>query len=222
MSLLSALLPRRKHSWLLLLMIALIALVAVLPLRLALSLIDSPVSARTASGTIWSGRLSDARVGDVSLGTLDVGLEPLALLSGQARLGFTRPDGANPPLTGSASTGLLGGRAIEGLSGTVNGGRFGQFAVEQAQFEQLSARFSGDDCTAASGRVRLILATEIAGFTLRNGLGGAARCDGADLLLPLAGDSGLERLVVRLRGDGSYSAAVSVGGVAGPRFRGQF
>jgi general secretion pathway protein N len=104
----------------------------------------------------------------------------------------------------------------------VNGGQIGPFIVEQVQFEQFNARVAGGNCTQASGRVRLLLATQVAGFTLRNGLAGTARCDGAQLLLPLAGDSGLERLMIRLSGDGRYSAAVSIGGAAGPRFRGQF
>ena len=40
------------------------------------------------------------------------------------------------------------------------------------------------------------------------------RCDGADLLVPLKGQSGLEQMDIRIRGNGRYSADFRLGGLA--------
>lgn len=212
MSLLSRRWPSTRRGWLLLLGCALAALGAFLPLRLALALAgagESGLSARSAGGTIWSGRLVEARLGSIDLGTLDVGLHPLPLLLGRARIGFTRFDSPAAPFSGTAETGL-GGWAIRDVSGAFIGGDFGDLPVERIIAERVSISFSSDRCIAASGRVRVILGTQIAGLALRNGLSGTARCDGGALLLPLVGDSGIERLTIRVTGDGRYSGQLGV------------
>jgi general secretion pathway protein N len=211
-----------RRGWALAVVLAIIAAILFLPLRLALALADTSMTAQQASGTIWSGRLEDARIGALGLGTLDVGLDPIALLTGRAALDFARIDAAAPPLSGRIGAGL-GGRFVERLTGTLPGGMIGELPVEQLTLDAVSVRFSGSDCAEASGRVRLTLATQIAGITLRNGMAGTARCDGDVLLLPLTGDSGVERLTLRLSGDGAYIAALSVGGGAELlRYRGRF
>jgi general secretion pathway protein N len=207
------------RRWLLLILLAMAAGIAFLPLRLALALIDAPVSAQEASGTIWSGRLTQARAGALNLGTLDVGLAPLALLTGQAQVDFTRIDSGAAPLSGRIGTGL-GGRYVDGVSGTMSGGEIGDLPIENVQLDQFSVRFTGDRCVAASGRVRLSLATSFAGLTLRSAMSGTARCDGDALLLPLVGDSGLDRLNIRLSANGNYVASLGVGGAAALRFDG--
>ncbi len=212
MSLLTRLWPSTRHGWLLLIGVALAALIAFLPLRLALALAgagESGLSARSASGTIWSGRLVEARLGSIDLGTFDVGLHPLPVLTGRARVGFTRLDSPAAPLSGTAETGL-GGWALRDVTGTSIGGDFGDLPVERIITEQMTVSFSGNRCTTASGRVRLLLGTQIAGLALRNGLSGNARCDGGALLLPLVGDSGIERLTIRVTGDGRYTGQLGV------------
>ena len=49
-----------------------IALVAFLPLRLVLG--GSGLTAREASGSVWAGRLKEARIGPAALGDLDARL----------------------------------------------------------------------------------------------------------------------------------------------------
>ena len=66
-----------------------LAMLAFLPMRLALGFagLDAQgFSAREVRGSLWSGRLVEARFGDIALGDLDAGVSPLALLIGRARI----------------------------------------------------------------------------------------------------------------------------------------
>jgi general secretion pathway protein N len=74
--------------------------------------------------------------------------------------------------------------------------------------------FSGRRCTDASGAVRVNIEQSLFGLTLQRGLSGNLRCDGADLLVPLKGQSGLEQMDIRIRGNGRYSADFRLGGLA--------
>ncbi len=77
--------------------IALIAMLLLLPLRIALSAADLGslgMSARQVGGTIWGGRIGELMLGRQLLGTFDVRLDPAALLLGRIAMPF-----------GSASTG---------------------------------------------------------------------------------------------------------------------
>jgi len=79
----------RRSIPLLLLVLLIPALVMTLPLRVGLTLIGgerSPLSAMAAEGSIWSGRLIDARIGAVPLGDPEVGLKFWPLFVGRQRL----------------------------------------------------------------------------------------------------------------------------------------
>ena len=71
------------------------ALVALLPLRVAagwFGLDGRGLSAREASGSLWSGALKEARFGPVPLGDVRARLELLPLLLGRARLRLSRDE----------------------------------------------------------------------------------------------------------------------------------
>jgi general secretion pathway protein N len=200
--------PHSRKSWLWLASIILAALLIFMPLRLALGLAgETGLSARVAGGTIWSGRLVDARLGELDIGTIDTSLRPLPLLLGRLRLDGTRIGGA--PLAGSAETGW-GRRAVYDLTGSFSGGELGDVPVGQVTLEGVTIIFSGGRCAEAGGRVRLALAGNIAEATLPS-LSGTARCDNGALLLPLTGDSGVERLNLRIDGDGRYTGTLGTG-----------
>lgn len=204
--------PRRRGGWLWLTGIILAALLLFLPLRLALGIAgDTGLAARAAGGTVWSGRLIDAQLGAMAIGTLDTRLRPLSLPLGRLRFDAERLGGA--PLAGSGEFGW-NRRAVHDLTGTISGGALGDVPLEQVQVEALTVVFNGGRCIEARGRVRLVPGLDMAGAALRNGLSGTARCDNGVLLLPLAGDSGLERLVLRVRGDGRYSGTLGTGSAA--------
>lgn len=211
MNMLAPLWPHSRTSWLWLVGIVLAALLLFLPLRLALGIAgagDSGVTARAAGGTIWSGRLIEARLGPLGLGTLDTSLRPLPLLLGRLRFDVDRIGGA--PLRGSLETGW-GRRGLHDLSGSLSGSLLGDMPVEQVNFDALTVLFEDGRCAEASGRVRLVLGLDMAGVSLRNGLSGNVRCDDGALLLPLIGDSGVERLMLRVDGEGRYTGALGTG-----------
>lgn len=189
----------------------LMAAILFLPLRLAAGLFgldDLGLTARQTSGTLWSGRLDQARLGGLDLGTLDTGLHPLPLLLGRARFDFERAESGGPmPLSGAVETGP-GRRLVDGLTGTVGmtGAGLGGLPIDSISFDQLSVHFSDGQCRSASGKLQVLLAVRIAGIDLRNGLSGDARCEGRALLIPLVGQSGMERLNLTVNGDGSYQA----------------
>lgn len=195
---------------------ALLAALIFLPLRLAAGVIDigeSGISARQVSGTIWAGRLDQARLGPLDLGTVNVNLKAWPLLLGRARFAIERPAaGGTVPLSGQMEIGL-GRRSIEQLSGTMPIIGVGTLPLESVTFSQFSAQFTDGQCRTANGRVQLMLAVRIAGIDLRNGLSGEARCDGRKLVIPLTGQSGMERLTMEISPDGRYQARLAIAAV---------
>lgn len=196
-----------RMNWALLTLAIIAVLIVFFPLRLALAMVGTEgISARNISGTIWGGRAEAARIGALGLGSLDIGLDPLALMAGRARLSFHRSEGAGEPLSGAVSVGF-GGRSLDHLSGVVHG-----FSppVEAMRFDDFSVRFANGQCHEASGRVQVNLALNIAGLDLRHGLSGDATCRGSALFVPLVGQSGMERINLSVNEDGSYTAQLSI------------
>lgn len=182
------------------------ALMALLPLRLAIGwfgLEGRGLAAREASGSIWLGTLKEAQFGPVPLGDVEARLGTLPLFLGRARLALARRDeGGNFEGAVTVSRHSFG---IDDASGQMRvGGLFAPLPLASLDLDDVSARFSGGLCEAAGGQVRAALSGEIAGLLLPGGLSGNARCDGGALLLPLAGQSGMERLDLRLYASGRY------------------
>lgn len=191
----------------------LVAALLLLPLRLAVDgagLAGRGLAARAVTGSLWAGRLHDARMGGVALGDLDAGLSPVQLLIGRVRIDFSRAGGG-----GDGFKGALGGTrdsfGIDDLTATLPvGDRFSPLPISTVALDDFSVRFSGGRCVSGEGAVRATVSGSVAGLALAQGLGGVARCDGAALLLPLVGQSGMERLDLRLTADGRYRAELNV------------
>jgi general secretion pathway protein N len=178
----------------------LVALVLTLPLRLVLP--DSALSARAATGTIWSGRLQDARVGRVALGDLDVSVRPLALLTGSMRARVSGPLGSGD---------IVGGRGV--ANATIRlpvAALFAPVPLTEIALDNASIIFERGRCEEAAGRVRATFAGDVGGLSLAQGLSGSARCEAGLLLLPLVSQSAMERLNLRIAGNGSYTAELIV------------
>lgn len=200
-----------------------LALGAFLPLRTAidwLALEERGLSAREAQGTVWIGALRDARFGPVPLGDLHAGLDGLPLLLGRARVALEGGE-PGPPLAGAATvTGA--GFGLHDVEGRIAGGAlFAPLPVAALDLTDVSAHFRDGRCASAEGRVRAELAGELGGIALPGGLSGNARCDGEALLVPLAGQSGLERVDLRIFADGRWIAQAAAGGVD-QHFEGRF
>lgn len=188
------------------------ALLIFLPLRLVLGIAgvgDAGLTARAAVGSVWAGRLRDARFGDVPLGDLDAHLSPWPLILGRARIELdSNADTPARVLHGAVGVSRTGVRADD-LTATIAPGRlFAPLPVTALALDAVSVRFEDGACVAAEGRVRATLGGDFAGVALPQSLSGAVRCEGRALLVPLTSQAGAERVDLRLAGDGRYRATV--------------
>jgi general secretion pathway protein N len=198
----------RRYRWALFLAGAfLFSLLALLPLRLALDRFgfdDRGLTARAATGSLWSGALQEAQIGPVPLGDLGARLHVLPLFLGRARLSL---HSAEPGGFAGAVVVTRHSFGFDDVSARLRvGALFAPLAVPTLDFDDLSGVFTSGRCTHAGGRIRAALS----GAAGNAGLEGQARCAGDALLLPLASPSGTERLNIRLFADGRYQAEALV------------
>jgi general secretion pathway protein N len=189
------------------------AMLALLPLRLVLGwagLDDQGFAAREVRGSVWSGRLSEARFGELALGDLDARVSPLALLIGRARVALESRSGSAQALSGTVE--LSRNRAgVIGATGPIEpGGAFAPLSVTALNLDEVSVRFVDGACEAAEGRVRAEIGGTFLGATLPGAVSGTARCDGGALLLPLVSAAGTEGAALRLWADGRYRAELTL------------
>jgi general secretion pathway protein N len=187
---------------------AMLFLIALLPLSVALPLVTPPesgLSARRASGTIWSGTLHDARVAGMALGDTRVGLRALPLLVGEAQTWFEAPLLRGIIIASGSGFGMAHGNGAVDVDIRVK-----PLPLSQLTLDDASVRFTGNRCAGAEGRVRASVTGDIGGLALPGGMSGTLRCDGSALLIPLVGQSGMERLDLRVTGDGKWRAELSV------------
>ncbi|GAO38675.1 general secretion pathway protein N [Sphingomonas changbaiensis NBRC 104936] len=197
------------------------AVLAFLPLRLVLGAVDSGLSAREATGSIWAGHLKEARIGPAALGDLDARLSPVPLLLGRARIEVARASDAPDRLAGAVAIGRHR-RSVESVTGTIPIDSLGSLPVASLDLTDLTVVFRDDQCDRAEGQVRANLSGDVAGLDLPAALSGSVRCDGGALLLPLASGPGTEGLAVRIFGDGRYEARLNARAGAPATLHGRF
>jgi general secretion pathway protein N len=186
-----------------------VALVALLPLRLALEwfgLTDRGLSAREAKGSVWLGALAEAHYGSVPVGDVGAELRTLPLLLGRARVDLARI-GPGERFR-AAATAAPRGFGFEDVDGSIDlGAALAPLPVRAIDLSGVTARFADGVCAGAGGTVE----ARLSGAPLLPArMTGTARCDGGALLLPLSGPSGMEALNLRIRADGSYTADLMV------------
>jgi general secretion pathway protein N len=190
------------------------ALVALLPLSVAIGwfgLAGRGLAAREANGSLWAGALKEAQFGPVALGDVEARLNLLPLLLGRARLSLRR-DGADGRFEG-AVTMTRHGFGLDDLDGQLRpAALLAPLPLATLDFTRVSVHFANGRCDHAEGEVRAGLSGDVGGMLLTLALRGAARCEQGALLLPLASQSGLERLDLRFAGDGSWRAELSARG----------
>ncbi|HZG08369.1 MAG TPA: type II secretion system protein N [Allosphingosinicella sp.] len=188
----------------------LFALIALLPLRLALDplgLGEHGVAAREATGSVWLGTMREAQLGRIALGDLAVGLETLPLLAGRARV--SAQGLGDTPFKGAFNS-TRHGFGVDDVTAQLRmAGTLGPLPLGVFDTTDLSVHFADGLCRTAEGRVRAAAAGDIGGFPLP-GLSGTARCDGGVLLLALASDAGTETLQLRIGANGRYRAELGV------------
>lgn len=190
----------------------LFALVALLPLRLALdwfALDERGFAAREAKGSIWLGTVSEAQFGNVALGDLQAQLRSLPLFIGRARVDLERVDEARR-FEGSVTVSRHS-FGVDDLTGQLDvGATLAPLPIGAIDASDVTAHFANGLCTSAEGMVKANVASDIAGVALPGGLSGNARCDRGALLLPLVSQSGMEALNLRLFEDGRYEVELAV------------
>ena len=192
------------RPWLVFAALLVPALVLTLPLRLALAGLGpqaASLSAQAVSGSVWHGELREARWRSGRLGTVAVRVAPVSLLTGTLRVVI---DG---PAIHGAIVRRGGGGGVDAVSGRLPFAALAGLPVSAFDLDGVSARFAGGTCAQASGTATLIPAGILAA---QGGLKGALRCDGRDVLLPLASPSGLARIDVRIAADGRYRATLQI------------
>lgn len=190
-----------------------LGLVIFLPMRIALGVAGLDrlgVAARAVRGTVWSGRIDQLMLGEMPMGSVRAGLSPIALLTGRARFDIARHAGQPDDIAGALTVGP-GRIGVDDVIGAVPLGRtFAPLPVGGLVMEDVSAYFSGDRCGHAEGRVRAMMAAQVPGLNLAQGLSGVVTCDGDALLLPLVSQSGMEKINLRIWRSGRYVAEMRV------------
>jgi general secretion pathway protein N len=186
------------------------ALVALIPLRIAAGWFGSGLAAREASGSIWLGVLKEARLGPVPLGDIRARLNLFPLFLGRARLSLSREGGADGPFEGAVTVSRHA-FGIDDATGRVRAAAaFAPLPIAAIELADFSVHFADGLCESAEGQVRAALSGELAGIALPGGMSGAVRCAEGALLVPLAGQSGMELVNLRIRADGSYRADIVI------------
>lgn len=188
--------------------LALLALIALVPLRLVLGMATPEnVSARSVEGTVWDGRIADLNAGPLPLGTVHARLEVLPLLIGRAQFAIEREG-----FTARASTGSV--QRIIRATGTVTlPDGLGELPVTSVGFGDFSMAMARGRCVDAEGTMQLALASPDPLLARPITLSGKARCDKGALLVPMQGPQGMERMTLRMTGDGRWQADLVLAGL---------
>jgi general secretion pathway protein N len=192
--------------------ITILAVVALFPLRIALGLSDLDrigFTARQVEGSIWSGRIGELQLRSRPLGTMDVALDPFALLLGKLSLGFNRLGSPDGPLQGTLIAGFTRG-LVETSGRLAVGDMFAPLPIAALELDKVTVRFRDGQCEQASGSVRPIIAAPLPGLTFDPGLAGVVECDGHRARVNMATPSGAQRLEFYVRESGEYRGWLSV------------
>lgn len=189
----------------------LIAGIIFMPLRTIIG--GNGISARKVDGIIWDGSIRDLRAGQMPVGDVNARLYFWPLLLGRAQIAFSRGDAPLAPGLGGSVTRRIGGFEVSNLKATLPVQTlFAPLPAENIELQDFSVRFIAGRCAEASGNVRLTLTGTLPGVDLANGLLAKPRCEGGKLLIPLLSQSAMERVNLRIAGDGSYEATVFLEG----------
>lgn len=208
-----------KRILLILFALALLAGIATFPLRIALAWSGAEAAglwARGVTGSIWSGRVHDAVWNGAVLGTIDAGLDPMALLRGELRMDFARDDVLRGKLAGAAI--LNGDRGVDDVTGALSlGASMAGVPLDTLRLNRMGMRFGSDGrCVSAGGTAQLALALPVPGLDLANGLSGPMACRDGRAQAVLASQSGMEKLQVDVDGEGEWKARLSIGAGSDP------
>ncbi|WP_144098361.1 type II secretion system protein N [Croceicoccus sediminis] len=197
-------------------LLALVALVAMFPLRVALGAAngEGSLSAREVAGTVWSGQVGNLQAGSLPLGNLDVGLRPLPLLTGTAEFALNRPAMPGQPQFHAYARGGEGWAALRDTNGELPlSGAMSPLPVRALSFADFAVELRGGRCVAASGTLGIAIPALGPTLPAETFMSGPARCEGDALFVPMKGPSGTETLAFRLEPDGKWRADLVLTGL---------
>ncbi len=180
-------------------------LLAIFPLRVALALAgDLPLTARSVQGSIWSGRLVDATLDGIPIGSFDTRFQAGQLFKGRAAIALSSLGGERAEAIVYAS---VGGRGVDKLEANLSTpGAFAPLPLDSLELRTVALRFEGANCAQASGQVKVNLIPKLGPVALGQTMLGTLRCDGNAVALALSSQSGFEKLSLRFMPDGQYSS----------------
>ena len=188
-----------------------LGLIIFMPLRTVIA--GEGVSARKVEGIIWDGSIRDLRIGKLPIGDVNARLHVLPLFLGRAHISVSRGDAPFAPGVSGSVIRRLGGFSITDLKATLPvAALFAPLPAENLELQDFAVRFTAGRCVNAGGNVRMTLAGTVPGLDLSNGLIAKPRCDRGQLLIPLLSQSAMERVDIRISGDGTYTATIFVEG----------
>jgi general secretion pathway protein N len=188
-----------------------LGLLALIPLRMGLGrFVEQGFTARQVAGTIWDGRIGELNFKSRRLGTFEVALDPLALLTGAVKLGFHRLDDPQGVLDGALVSGA--NRGFRDTTGRIGlAGLFGTLPLDAIEFDKVGVLFKGQNCSKAEGQVTVLMAAPLPGVdgvVLR----GSPRCEHKRVRFALSTPSNAGKLEFYVRSSGDYRAWFHVRG----------
>lgn len=187
------------------------ALILFMPLRMAVG--GEGVSARKVEGILWDGSIRDLRIGRLAIGDVNARLKFWPLFLGRAQILLSRGDAQFAPGIEGSVTRRPSGFSVDNMRVSFPVGQFfAPLPAQNIELQDFSVRFGAGRCISADGSVRLTLPGGIPGFDAANGMLGKPRCSQGDLLVPLSSQSAMERIDIRLKADGNYTATIFFSG----------
>ncbi|WP_265528083.1 type II secretion system protein N [Sphingomicrobium marinum] len=190
--------------------IFLIGLIAMFPLHVAMDMSmskQSLLSARQVGGSVWNGRVGDAMLGEERLGTFDVALRPLSLLTGSADVAIERIGGLDGPLIGTLALDddSQGVRDMNGSIGVAT--LMAPLPVDRLILTEATILFDEERCVEASGTLAAEASLGLLGLS-RN-LSGPLSCT-SDGRLQADLSGGSETLTLIVNREGGYEAQLAI------------
>lgn len=181
----------RRRGWIIIgLTLLAMAVIALLPLRLAIG--GSGIVADEISGSIWRGRIVGANWHGIALGDLDTnarGWPPAVAFSGPVMRGLLTPTG------------------VEGLSGTIED--FAGLPLAQLAIDNVTVIMDERGCRFAGGMV----AVYVQPLPQLGALSGLLACEDGVLRAALEPEQGDARVDLSLDANRRYRAVLTVGGL---------
>ena len=196
--------------------LAFVALAAMLPLRVALGVIDGggALTAREVAGAVWSGAAADLQAGPLPLGDVHAALRPLPLFIGRAEIALERVSAPGHAPLRAVVRGGKGWAVVKQANGELAlGGMMAPLPVRAVTFADFGVDMRDGHCVSAGGTLGLAIPSLGPMLPRETLLSGHARCKGNKLVVPMRGPSGMERLDLSVEPDGKWRADLSLTGL---------